>query len=163
MLCFIQMAQSQSSNHLLRTPAISPDGSTIAFSYQGDIWKVASNGGDAQRMTVHESYEGDPQWSPDGTQIAYSSNRHGNNDIFVLSLKGENPPKRLTYHSSSDRSAKWMGNDHLVFCTRRAFAQVEREQEIHSVEVNGNTPSRTMDAMGRYALGVSKRKVYCFY
>ena len=50
----------------LRDVKISPDGSSIAFTYKGDIYKVAANGGTAQRLTTQPSYESNPVWSPDG-------------------------------------------------------------------------------------------------
>ncbi len=138
---------AQEASYLLRNPALSPDGQQVAFSYQGDIWTVPAEGGLAVRRTVHESYEGAPQWAPGGNAIAFVSNRYGNNDIFTLSLVGA-PPKRLTWHSASDGNVQWTHDGNLIFTTRRAFAQVEREQEIHLVPAEGGTPYRYMDALG---------------
>ncbi len=64
----------------LRSPAISPDGSTIAFSYRGDLWTVPAAGGAASPRTVHAAYETSPVWSPDGSQLAFASDRYGNFD-----------------------------------------------------------------------------------
>ena len=55
-----------------RTPDISPDGKTIAFSYLGDIWLVDVAGGQARHLTMHERHEISPLFSPDGKQIAFS-------------------------------------------------------------------------------------------
>lgn len=132
---------------LLRKPAISPDGSKVAFSYQGDLWTSSINGGNARRITIHEAYESYPQWSPDGQQIAFTSNRYGNSDVFVIPADGGRP-MRLTYHSGGDGVPKWMGNDHLIFGGRRMFTQVEREAEVFKVPLAGGTPERIMDALG---------------
>src|SRR5450756_1665002 len=48
---------------LLRQPAISPDGSLVAFSFQGDIWTVPATGGRASRITIHDAYESHPVFS----------------------------------------------------------------------------------------------------
>ena len=50
----------------LRYAKISPDGREIVFCYKGDIYKVASSGGQAVQLTTQPSYECNPVWSPDG-------------------------------------------------------------------------------------------------
>ena len=57
----------------LRYPAISPDGQTIAFSYQGDIYAVPAAGGNAVPLTLGESYEYAPVWIHDGKSLAFAS------------------------------------------------------------------------------------------
>ena len=84
-----------------RYPAISPDGSQIAFTYKGDLYLVPSSGGTARPLTMHEAHDFMPVWSPDGTQIAFASDRYGNFDIFIMSAKG-GEPRRLTMHSAAE-------------------------------------------------------------
>ncbi len=84
-----------------RYPAISPDGSQIAFTYKGDLYLVPSSGGTARPLTAHEAHDYMPVWSPDGTQIAFASDRYGNFDLFVVSAKG-GEPRRLTFHSAPE-------------------------------------------------------------
>ncbi|NNF35568.1 MAG: hypothetical protein HKN68_15790, partial [Saprospiraceae bacterium] len=69
---------------IIRHPALNSDGSALAFSYQGDIWTVPTTGGKAVRLTIHEAYESEPQWSPDGTHILFTSARNGNNDLYTI-------------------------------------------------------------------------------
>lgn len=132
---------------LVLDPNISPNGQQISFSYQGDIWTVGSDGGRANRLTIHEGYEGNPRWSTNGEQIFFQSDRFGNNDIFVMSAEG-GMPKRLTFHSGNDQLISVQKNGNALFATRRIYAQVEREREIYEVPIAGGTPSRFMDAMG---------------
>lgn len=68
----------------LRYPAISPDGSTLVFSYQGDLWTVPAVGGDAVQLTRHPAYDYRPVWSPDGRQIAFASDRFGSFHVFLI-------------------------------------------------------------------------------
>ena len=85
----------------MRYPAISPDGSMIAFAFQGDIWVIPSKGGKAERITNNDAYDVSPVWSPDGKNIAFGSDRHGNMDVFIMPGTG-GTPRRLTYHSSGE-------------------------------------------------------------
>lgn len=131
----------------LRHAALSPDGSTVAFSYQGDIWTVPSEGGRAFRLTVHEGYEGHPRWNDAGTHIAFTSDRHGNDDVFVMTADG-NAPKRLTYHSTDDVVTDVTADDRILFNTERTYVQVERESEVYHVPMDGGMPDRLLDALG---------------
>ncbi len=139
--------KAQTEDPFVRFPALNPDGTEVAFEYQGDIWKVDAGGGLAYRLTVHEGYDAWPQWSPDGQQIAFSGRRYGNYDVFVTGKDG-GFPKRLTYHSANDLVSGWTPDREILFTTRRTYAEVEWEQEIYEVSADGGTPFRLMDAMG---------------
>ncbi|HEU5218575.1 MAG TPA: hypothetical protein VFU23_07940, partial [Gemmatimonadales bacterium] len=56
---------------LLRQPTVS--GAQIAFEYGGDLWVVDKTGGEARRLTSTPAVEADPQFSPDGHSIAFTS------------------------------------------------------------------------------------------
>ena len=85
----------------LRDVKISPDGSTIAFCYKGNIWSVPVSGGTAVRLTSREGYDSCPVWSPDGSKIAFASNRKGGNDVYVMPSDGGDAT-RLTFNSASE-------------------------------------------------------------
>ena len=69
-------------------PAWSPDGKWIAFSMQGDIWKIPAEGGEAVALTKGPWYYFEPDWSPDGRSIAMTIDTGGNLDIGVVSADG---------------------------------------------------------------------------
>ncbi len=99
---FISLGSMAQNNPLwLRYPAISPDGKTILFGYKGDIYKVASSGGEAYPLTLHEAQDQMPVWSRDGKWVAFASDRFGNFDVYVMPSQG-GEAKRLTYHSAPD-------------------------------------------------------------
>ena len=132
---------------LARHPAISPDGTTISFSYQGDIWTAPFEGGTALRLTLHESYEYNPRFSKDGQHIVFTGNRHGNNDLFRVPLDGSRI-ERLTWHSASNINPGMQADGTIFFNTRRAYATVEREPEVYKIEPGQSTPYRAIDALG---------------
>lgn len=80
----------------LRNVAISPDGSTIAFTYKGDIFTVPVNGGSATRITTDPAYDTATVWSPDGKILAFQSFRDGGADIFTVPSTGGTPVKITT-------------------------------------------------------------------
>ena len=105
-LCLVALlatagAIAQNEAQWLRYPSISPDGNTIVFTYRGDLYKVATAGGTATPLTLHEAHDYMPVWSPDGRQIAFASDRYGNFDVFIIPAEG-GEAKRLTYHSASE-------------------------------------------------------------
>jgi Tol biopolymer transport system component len=71
-------------NSLIRMPRISPNSQEMAFSYQGDIWIHNFDTEQSKRLTIHEGYESNPIWNTSGDQLAFSSNRKGANDIFIV-------------------------------------------------------------------------------
>jgi C-terminal processing protease CtpA/Prc/Tol biopolymer transport system component len=146
MLITISISIAQ-NNPLINTPSLSPNGQSLAFNYQGDIWTVSINGENLKRLTIHEAYDANPKWSADGKKIAFQSDRFGNNDIFTISAEG-GTPNRITYHSSSDVVTDFTADGNILFATSRNYVQLEREPEIHSVNANGGTPFRLLNAVG---------------
>ena len=95
------ISHSQEPARWIRHSAISPDGQTVAFAYQGDIFTVQSTGGEARQITSAQQYESDPMWSPDGKYIVFSSYREGGKDVWAVPAKG-GTPNRLTTFSGAE-------------------------------------------------------------
>jgi len=112
------IAGASEEARMMRYPDLDPSGSMITFSYQGDIWTAGVDGSTPRRITIHEAYESNPYWSPDGKYIAFSSARFGNNDVFKIAAGG-GIPTRLTWHSSPDAVSDWSSGDGIVFSSRR--------------------------------------------
>lgn len=152
------VAQSGSDEALwLRYPAISPDGGTIVFCYQGDLWRVAAGGGTATLLTTHEAYDCNPVWSRDGKSIAFSSDRFGNNDVFVMPAEG-GPATRLTFHSAGDIPTDFSPDGrHVLFSSSRLDDRRNQEfpspglGELYSVPVTGGRVSRVMTTVAEDA------------
>ncbi len=119
-----------------RNPAPSPDGATVAFSWQGDIWLVLAEGGAARRVTANPGYDHHPVWFPDGKSLAFTSDREGSDDVFVMELDG-GAPRRLTFHEAADLAQGVLGAD-VVFTSRRHEAW-DRMTAVYRVPAAGGT------------------------
>ena len=69
---------------------VSPDGKTIAFDLLGDIYTMPATGGTATNIASGMAWEMQPRFSPDGSQIAFTSDRAGGDNIWVMDADGEN-------------------------------------------------------------------------
>ena len=138
-------SQAQQGPLWMRYPAISPDGSTIAFAYKGDLYCVPANGGEARQLTTNAAYDSQPIWSPDGKKIAFTSNREGSLDVYVISTKG-GAPTRLTTNSGKETPIAFKDNDHVLFSANimptaqsNLFASNEFSQ-VYEVSTEGGRP-----------------------
>lgn len=110
-LSFGQVSANEA--RLLRFPDI--QGDKIVFSYAGDIYIVAANGGTARRLTSNIGYEMFPKISPDGKMIAFTGQYDGNTEVYVIPAEG-GEPKRITFTPTLGRDdiGDRMGPNNIV-------------------------------------------------
>ncbi len=118
---------------LLQRPALSK--SQIAFSYAGDLWTVAREGGEATRLTTGVGIEFAPIFSPDGDQIAFTGQYDGNTDVFTVPVTG-GVPRRLTWHPAADVAVAWTpdGKNILFRSARNSYSRFQR---LFTIPVEG--------------------------
>lgn len=154
-------AQAQDNPLWMRHPAISPNGKTIAFSYQGDIFTVPSSGGTAKQITSNAAFDSYPVWSPDGNHIAFASNREGSIDVWVMDANG-GIPKRVTTNSVSEYPLRWKDNSTIMFKasimpTAKSIIFAGSYPQVYTVGMDGGRPKLfsdiTMDALDINASG----------
>ncbi len=138
LLCSIFLS-AQSSPLWMRYPSISPDGKTIAFTYKGDIYTVPVSGGKASQLTTNPAYDTQPIWSNDGSKVAFSSNRGGSFDLYVVGKDG-GVPTQLTTQTGNEYpqaykdgviyfTASYMPDSKDIQFPSRTFAQVYKVSE----------------------------------
>ncbi len=134
---------AQVSPKWVRYPSISPDGQTIAFTYQGDLYSVPVGGGTARQLTFHKAHDYEVVWSGNSEKLAFASNRFGNFDVYTMDAEG-GPAERLTFHSTDETPYSFSADDkHVLFGAARQDAvthrqyPISRQPELYSVPIEG--------------------------
>ncbi|HXG91861.1 MAG TPA: S41 family peptidase [Blastocatellia bacterium] len=120
----------------------------IAFTYLGDIWTANEDGTNIRRLTVHKARDVYPRFSPDGKWIAFSSDRDGNLDVYIIPSEG-GTAKQLTVHSADDTVLGWTPDSRAVlFSSQRGEDFAPR---LYTVSIEGGMPQNAGADMGVYA------------
>lgn len=132
--------RAQSPLYFSDQPALTPDGSAIVFTYNGDLWRVPTAGGPANRLTALNGSESNPSISPDGKWLAFSSGQYGNDDVYLMPLAG-GPIRQLTYHAQSDKVSGWTWDSQQILFKSGRYNRVS----TFTVSRDGGTPKRLVD------------------
>ncbi|MBM4107611.1 MAG: hypothetical protein FJ255_02175 [Phycisphaerae bacterium] len=127
-------------------PSPSPDGSTVVFSFGGDLWSVPAAGGTAQRLTSHASDETRSAFSPDGTLLAFESEREGSRNVYVMPVsKGAGglvagDVRRVTLGDRGHTLAGFNHDGTRVILTSGHEPAIFRGVKMYSAPVSGEGP-----------------------
>jgi tricorn protease len=122
----------------LAEPSISPDRSEIAFVSGGDIWVVPAAGGEAHLLISHPATESRPMYSPDGTKLAFMSNRAGTMDIWILTF-ATGDVRQLTFDDGNEQLDGWSHDGTWIYFSSAAH-DVGGNTDVYRVRAGGGTP-----------------------
>ena len=117
------LAQEPISIQMASDFALSPDGSTLVFRWANELWSTSTvQPNSVKRLTNHPAVDAEPRFSPDGTRIAFTSNRTGSTQIYIMPASG-GIPEQKTFHSEGYSLADWFpdGNSVLAVASRDHF------------------------------------------
>lgn len=98
--------------------SISPDGSYMVFDMLGDLYKVGMDGGKATALTADFGWNIEPAISPNGSQIAFISDRGGISNIWVMDSNGENLRQVSKEKNNLIHSPKWSPDGNYLVATK---------------------------------------------
>jgi len=142
---------------LIEYPSLSPDGATIVFSWAGDLWAVGRSGGHATRLTAHPADETRSAFSPDGSMLAFESNREGARNLYVVPLTLTNgalaagPVRRVTSADAAQLLAGWSPDGTELYYSARQEPRIYRHVRMWRAPIDGGACTRLTDAFGRLA------------
>ena len=117
----------------------------IVFTYLADIWTADEDGKNIKRITANKARDVYPRFSPDGKWIAFSSDRNGNFDVFIVPSEGGNP-KQLTFHSGDDTVLGWSPDSRQVlFSSNRGDDFMGK---LYTVSIDGGMERNAGSDMG---------------
>lgn len=98
---------------------VSPDGRTIVFGLLGDLYTLPITGGRAKRLTSGMAWDHQPRWSPDGRKIAFTSDRSGTENVWMMDADGANARPVTREANRFTNSPAWSPDGRWIVVRRR--------------------------------------------
>lgn len=131
---------------------VSPDGQRIVFDLLGDLYTLPIAGGEATRLTSGMAHDAQPRWSPDGSKVAYISDRSGGNNLWVISADASDTTQLSRTSDDMFVSPEWTPDGKYVAVTR----SVSGGPKIFLYHVDGgNGIQMIRDPDGQSAIGAT--------
>ena len=136
-LLFAVLCVCLTSEELVLRHALAVNTGRIVFTSLRDgnaeIYVMDAGGGNQENLTNHPAYDGEPDWSPDGTKIAFVSDRNGDRiQIYVMDADGKNPIS-LTDGPGNKGDPNWSPDGLKI-----AYNAGDRENHIAVMDADGN-------------------------
>lgn len=120
-----------------RSPAI--HGDVIVFVAEGDLWRVGTAGGVAQRLTTHAGLETLPAISPDGRMVAFAALYEGKTELYTMPLEG-GLPVRQTFDNTEPRAIRWTSQGQVLYATDRHSTLPDRQLMLMNPQTHERKP-----------------------
>jgi tricorn protease len=133
-------------------------GETLVFMFEDDLWlrDLGSGSSHAYRLTANPGRSSDPQLSPDGKFLAFTSLDEGNPEVYVTHLD-EMEPQRLTYLGDETRCVGWSRDGANIIFTTNAGAPFSRIFQLAQVPKEGG-PCQSLELGPAAHISFSRRK-----
>ncbi len=137
-------------------PSLSPNASHLVYSDRGDLWSVPATGGAATRLTSHPAAELRTAFAPDGSWIAFESDRDGTRNIYRMpvdirqgALVADGPIERVTTSERWELLSGVTPDGQAVLFHSYREPEIYRQPQMYRAPVDGGPVERLTDAFGR--------------
>ncbi len=115
-------------------------GDHVVFVSEGDLWRVSTAGGTAEKLTGDLGSVYDPYFSPDGRLIAFTGTQEGHRDVYVTDANG-GLPRRLTFYDHGTSVLGWTPEGRIVFKSNfeTPFPQIHH---LYTLSPSGGEPQK---------------------
>jgi hypothetical protein len=119
-------------------PRFSPDGNSIAFGdgNPDDIWIYDLMTQSRRRLTLDGTSNNDPAWSPDGRQLAMSSDKVSRKDVLIRNADGSGTERTLVAQEGLQWPSDWTRTGYLVFTD----VPLDEDRDIWAAKADGSEP-----------------------
>lgn len=115
------------------TPKISPDGTQIAYSWNGEIWVAGFDGSDPAQVTSGIGFAHSPDWSPDGQRLAFEVEEASGWNLYTIGVDGTDPTPITVDSPGDDLDPAYRPDGQ-----RLAFHSVRGSQKIVTTALDGS-------------------------
>jgi imidazolonepropionase-like amidohydrolase/Tol biopolymer transport system component len=102
---------------------VSPDGKEIAFDLLGDIYTIPMSGGEAKALTSGVAWDMQPRYSPNGKWIAFTSDRAGGDNIWIMNRDGSKPQQVTKETFRLLNSPSWTPDSEYIVARKHFTAE----------------------------------------
>ncbi len=129
---------------------VSPDGQSIVFDMLGDLYTIPIAGGTARRLTHGMPHDAMPRFSPDGKQIAFVSDRSGDNNVWLMAADGSDVRPLTKGVGAEYMSPEWTPDGDYIVVSRQA--PLQGLEKLWLYHVRGGIGINMTPAPGRLRL-----------
>ena len=126
---------------------VSPDGGTLVFDLLGDIYTMPIEGGTATPLLTGLAFEGQPRFSPDGSRIAYISDRSGGLNLWTMAVDGSDTAQVTQGKNDIYTSPEWTPDGEYLVAAK-TFSPLGGSAKLWLYHVDGGSGTAMIEEEG---------------
>lgn len=126
---------------------VHPNGEKLIFDYMGNLFELTMNGGQAKQLTKGMGFDSQPKYSPDGTKVAFISDRDGGENIWILDLETMEAEQRTSGKNYRMQGPTWTPDGKYIIAARAGLR--EGVHKLRMYHVDGGSGTELMDTSER--------------